>query len=497
MIQQTNQTVDAEASSTQTVWGLDVTQLHQRFWASRGVQVVRRGEKTPVNDSADYYLLIEPSHYCLFRLDQVIDTISWLKPSLLFVRIHDTHEHVYRERIITDGSDNFVRFHREYGGSDCRLIRAAVSTNRQLVEAWCTAPDNRSAWRRLRQAVPQVQRTTISINGSAFYRHNSAERKQFIRELISVWRRPDAAIGRARQMLDGNVWIDKQTPAHKGTRFIGPVWVGAGRQLDGIDSIVGPAVLWDNPESRPQADDVQWLTPDLETLPEVETSIRPPRRLNPIQKANKRTFDIVAALLGLMITLPFYPLIMFLIWLEDGRPFFFAHRRETRGGVEFPCLKFRTMRNNAEQLKQELAKENKCDGPQFFIENDPRITKFGKIMRKCNVDEFPQFLNVLVGHMSIVGPRPSPHSENQYCPPWREARLSVRPGITGLWQVMRSREAGLDFQEWIRYDIEYVESLSWQLDLWIIWRTFANLLGIKAGGKKYPKVKKSKQDARD
>ena len=106
------------------------------------------------------------------------------------------------------------------------------------------------------------------------------------------------------------------------------------------------------------------------------------------------------------------------------------------------------MRNNAEQLKKQLAEQNKCDGPQFYIEDDPRITRFGKIMRKCNIDELPQLLNVLIGHMSMVGPRPSPHNENQYCPPWREARLSVRPGITGLWQVMRSRQDGLDFQEW-------------------------------------------------
>jgi lipopolysaccharide/colanic/teichoic acid biosynthesis glycosyltransferase len=76
-----------------------------------------------------------------------------------------------------------------------------------------------------------------------------------------------------------------------------------------------------------------------------------------------------------------------------------------------------------------------------------------------------------MGSMSIVGPRPSPHRENQYCPPWREARLSVRPGITGLWQVRRTRRRGMDFQEWIKYDIEYVENMSWRLDLAIIWET--------------------------
>ena len=90
---------------------------------------------------------------------------------------------------------------------------------------------------------------------------------------------------------------------------------------------------------------------------------------------------------------------------------------------------------------------------------------------KLQIDELPQFLNVLAGHMSVVGPRPSPHSENQYCPPWREARLSVRPGVTGLWQVRRTRQKGLDFQEWIRFDLEYVEKASWAMDLRIIFET--------------------------
>jgi len=83
---------------------------------------------------------------------------------------------------------------------------------------------------------------------------------------------------------------------------------------------------------------------------------------------------------------------------------------------------------------------------------------------------------VLVGDMSIVGPRPSPFHENQYCPPWREARLSVRPGITGLWQIRRTRAEGADFQEWIKYDIEYVERQTFLLDLWIIWRTVLLIL---------------------
>jgi lipopolysaccharide/colanic/teichoic acid biosynthesis glycosyltransferase len=99
----------------------------------------------------------------------------------------------------------------------------------------------------------------------------------------------------------------------------------------------------------------------------------------------------------------------------------------------------------------------------------------GRFLRKYNLDELPQFWNVLWGDMSVVGPRPSPHAENQYCPAWRETRLSVRPGITGLWQVKRTRKAGTDFQEWIKYDIEYVERRTFWLDLLIIWKTVSNV----------------------
>ena len=137
------------------------------------------------------------------------------------------------------------------------------------------------------------------------------------------------------------------------------------------------------------------------------------------------------------------------------------------------------MRKDAEEIKARLLQENQADGPQFFIENDPRISKVGRVLRKTNLDELPQFLNVLAGHMAIVGPRPSPYKENQFCPPWREARLSVRPGVTGLWQVKRSRNEGEDFQEWIRYDIEYVENRTWSMDLYIIFWTLLACFGIK------------------
>jgi lipopolysaccharide/colanic/teichoic acid biosynthesis glycosyltransferase len=169
--------------------------------------------------------------------------------------------------------------------------------------------------------------------------------------------------------------------------------------------------------------------------------------------------------------LPVMFLIGLLILLEDGRPVFFGHWRQGRGGRLFTCWKFRSMIRNAEQVAHELEQYNSCDGPQVFIQDDPRVTRMGRILRPSHLDELPQLWNVLVGQMSLVGPRPSPDGENQFCPAWRDIRLSVRPGITGLWQLNRRREPGEDFQEWIRYDIRYVRRAGLRMDFKILVKT--------------------------
>ena len=110
-------------------------------------------------------------------------------------------------------------------------------------------------------------------------------------------------------------------------------------------------------------------------------------RTQPYHHPGKRLFDVLFSILAIACTLPLYPLIMLAIWLEDGRPFFFSHKRETIGGREFGCLKFRTMRRDAEQIKEKLQAQNQVDGPQFFIRNDPRLTRVGRILRARNLDE--------------------------------------------------------------------------------------------------------------
>ena len=136
------------------------------------------------------------------------------------------------------------------------------------------------------------------------------------------------------------------------------------------------------------------------------------------------------------------------------------------------------MMPDAEKARSKLRAKNDVDGPQFKMKDDPRIFRVGRILRRLNLDEIPQFWNVLIGQMSIVGPRPSPEKENQMCPAWREARLSVRPGITGLWQVSRKRDRDdTDFQEWIYYDVQYIKKQSVWLDLKIIFKTLIVAMG--------------------
>jgi lipopolysaccharide/colanic/teichoic acid biosynthesis glycosyltransferase len=196
-------------------------------------------------------------------------------------------------------------------------------------------------------------------------------------------------------------------------------------------------------------------------------------------KFAKRGMDIVGSLCALLVTLPFWPLIALLIKVSSpGGPIFYGAIRQGRAGRNFRCWKFRTMVPNADEFQHQLRQKNEVDGPQFKLKHDPRIFWVGRWMRKLSIDEIPQFWNVLLGQMSVVGPRPSPERENQMCPAWREARLSVRPGITGLWQVMRKRDRGeTDFQEWIYYDVQYIKKQSIWLDLKIIARTFFVAIG--------------------
>ena len=154
----------------------------------------------------------------------------------------------------------------------------------------------------------------------------------------------------------------------------------------------------------------------------------------------------------------------------------FRQQRGGKNGKPFVMYKFRTMRSDAEMRRKELEPFNQMSGPVFKIDNDPRVTKLGRILRKTSIDELPQLLNVLKGEMSLVGPRPLPLYEvEKFENTAQRRRLSVKPGLTCLWQVAGRNEVK-DFQDWVRLDLEYIDNWSLWLDLGILIRTIPVVL---------------------
>jgi lipopolysaccharide/colanic/teichoic acid biosynthesis glycosyltransferase/ADP-glucose pyrophosphorylase len=192
-----------------------------------------------------------------------------------------------------------------------------------------------------------------------------------------------------------------------------------------------------------------------------------------IYSGMKRLFDFVFASTALLMSLPVMALVAVATLVDSGTPILFRQRRCGKDGVPFTMLKFRSMRADAERMRENLTHRNEVDGPVFKMTNDPRFTRVGRVLRKYSLDELPQLWNVMRGDMSIVGPRPLQDVEMRICPSWREARLRVKPGLTGLWQVS-AREKGR-FQDWIQNDLRYVRSQSLFLDLKIIVRTIVAL----------------------
>jgi lipopolysaccharide/colanic/teichoic acid biosynthesis glycosyltransferase len=289
----------------------------------------------------------------------------------------------------------------------------------------------------------------------------------------------------------GPVVLQEGVEVQEGATVVGPTVVGPGGRV-GVRATVAQCVIGTGQVVPPGATlRHRFFVGDLEDGPESATkpeasggaegwekstfglSAEPaPRRLYPVLK---RAIDATAAAVSLVALVPLALLIAALIKLESKGTIHFGHLREGRGGQPFRCWKYRTMITGADVQQRKLARENQMDGPQFKMDRDPRRTRVGRFLTATNLDEMPQLWNVLVGQMSLVGPRPSPFRENQVCIPWREGRLSVRPGITGLWQICRHDRHKGDFHQWIYYDLLYVRNMSLWLDLKIMALTFLSL----------------------
>lgn len=188
----------------------------------------------------------------------------------------------------------------------------------------------------------------------------------------------------------------------------------------------------------------------------------------------KRAMDIISSAVLLVTLLPVLALIAITIRVVDGSPVIFGQVRGGLHGRPFRFYKFRTMEIDADSRKAEFADRNERQGPAFKMEDDPRVTRLGRTLRSTSIDELPQLWNVLKGDMSLVGPRPPTMDEVELYDPWHRRRLSVRPGITGMWQVTSRDDPSFD--RWVDLDLQYIDTWSFWLDVKILARTPLALL---------------------
>ena len=202
------------------------------------------------------------------------------------------------------------------------------------------------------------------------------------------------------------------------------------------------------------------------------------KRLNELLKKSfksywrkKRTFDIIVTSILLIILIIPMALVALLVFLDDphGNPIY-KQTRIGRHGKEFKMYKFRTMYKDADARKAELMGQNEMDGPVFKMKDDPRITRFGKLLRKTSVDELPQLFNVFQGSMSLVGPRPPLPAEVSEYSDYHKLRLIVTPGVTCDWQIAHNRN-DISFEKWVEMDLNYIENRTAWGDLKIIFKT--------------------------
>lgn len=193
----------------------------------------------------------------------------------------------------------------------------------------------------------------------------------------------------------------------------------------------------------------------------------------------KRAFDVAASAAVLVVLTPVFAVVALAIKIWSPGPVFFLQQRVGLGGKTFPIIKFRTMVHDAEAAQAALEARNEVHGPAFKMADDPRVTRLGRILRKFSIDELPQFINVLIGHMSLVGPRPLPGRDVQrFNANWLNRRFSVKPGLTCLWQANGRHE--LSFRHWMELDLQYIDHWSLRLDWEIIAKTIPAVL--RGGG---------------
>ncbi len=469
-------------------------------------------------ESSDVLLVVEPRFWPLEGHDvaELLKEVATYRGVTHVVGVGSAEDDA-RERVVCDPSGDVQRVQRLYGGmhwhqgADNALICSVMQAGLMPDEPFESLVELRrllSAHGTLCQDLPFRSAVVDLTHEQAFLLvHEKTIEEAVARTAASGYRRcaegvlvaTDARIDPEARLIPPVV-VQGGACVEAGANVIGPTVIGA-RTRVGRDAIVAQSVIWPDAEipagrtvqarvsSRVCDDDAEtdaWeravlslphLMPSADRGTEIGemTGMGPGGFSRRAQLALKRLTDLVASGLSLIVLSPLLLIVAVLIKLDSPGPVFFVHRRERRGGEEFPCLKFRTMTADAHHMQRALYQRSEVDGPQFKIRQDPRVTHVGRWLRATNIDELPQLINVVLGHMSLVGPRPSPFRENQICVPWRRARLSVRPGVTGLWQICRDGAAGGGFHQWIYYDILYVRHFSYWLDVKILLATVLSL----------------------
>lgn len=326
-----------------------------------------------------------------------------------------------------------------------------------------------------------------------------------------------------KEEIAEGVWVGKNIQISPKAYLLGPIVIGEGCKIKDWAQIIGPTVignrcriservliresiLWDgvslSNNSKVEYSIVggnSYIPKNLNIkneivlngLHRIEANLIPPDyeikrivdlsgivsitgAMQKLYKITKRIMDIVLSGIGIVLLLPLFFLMAIIIKIESPGPVFYIQKRCGKGGKLFGMIKFRSMMANAEKLHKDFIPLKEMDGPMFKISNDARITRLGKILRNTSIDELPQLFNVFKGEMSLVGPRPLITDEMKFSPSWRDIRLSVKPGMTGLWQV--EARSSRSFQDWIKYDVDYVKNRSLWLDIKILFKTIKVVL---------------------
>ena len=463
----------SETPESPTVWGLNPQQLHERFWAAQGVQVVRRGQKCRLAHQAQAFLLLQNDVLAILDLAAVADVFAAPKSDLVYLRIDVGRQDMVHERVVTDEGGQFVRFRallraaalaKSAGGADGVAGRGpALAVGGKFPRRLAFAPPHRGS----------ARRSTVYCCGRLFDSLQCTELAAFVKALAAAWPTPQQSVTALRQHAPG-LWMADNSAIDPQAHLVGPLWIGSGRVAGPNATLIGPAVLWDEPA----------ITAHARTHPLDQTKMTRPTPLQnycpgPGQFSSRPHANFRRDLC------PFGPGPDAAV-LPPHRPADFDRRRLARSfsstavkpwaagnspaSNSAPCAATPSSFGLAARAKPVRWAAVLHRGRSAA---DAGGAAFASLAHSMNFRNFSTFWRA---RCRWSGHAPKPLPRKPIVPRLAGSGAERALGITGLWQVNRSRARGADFQEWIKYDIEYVDTRTWWLDLKIILKTILCLL---------------------